>query len=449
MTARAPQPRRLIRATLLVACITILALLLLTRTSLFREFEAAARDAQARLLPPRESDRIVIVEIDDDDYRALFRSVSPLAPDVVRQVLRAIQAGRPRAIGIDLDTSHPIYRDVVFSADDGPVVWARDAVACVESQTQAATAPSCNPGELTPQDYLGGQEGEPFGLVAFEPDHGGTIRRYQRAIETTRGPMPSFPAAVARVMAGPNLKTDEPDTRLLSMEYRRGGPLRVASRTILEWAAEPTSDYRTHGPLRDRIVLLGGHYRAARDEHPTPLGPMSGVEILAQALETELDGHGRPAPSPAVLLILQSLAVLFLVTLFVRFSFPRAFLLSVMALPPLALLGGWMVTGVALTGFAYFLPLLIVMLIHILYEKVIEYREALMVELVGSSRSDDEPGSTHSHDAALDRLEVGLDRLVAGARSSIRRRFFGIPPGGAQREAPREAPPDDAGSARS
>jgi hypothetical protein len=216
----------------------------------------------------------------------------------------------------------------------------------------------------------------------------------------------------------------------------------VPSRTILAWAADSTSDYRTRGTLRDRIVLLGGHYRAARDEHPTPLGLMTGVEILAQALETELEGRGRPAPSPAVLLILQSLAVLFLVTLFVRFSFPRAFLLSVVALPPLALLGGWMVTGVALTGFAYFLPLLIVMLIHILYEKVIEYREALMVELVGRSGRAPTSGGAHSHLAALDRMESGLDRLLASARGAMRRRSIGIPAD----ESDRTAPPDNDGS---
>jgi hypothetical protein len=398
-----------------VAGITIFALLLLTRTEMFREFEAAARDAQARLLPPRESDRLVIVEIDDRDYEELFGGVSPLAPAVVRRVLDAILAGGPRAVGVDLETSHPMYRELELPETGPPVVWARDAASCDELSPDAAPAADCHHGDLVPLDYLGGREGPWYGLVAFTPDHGGTIRRYQRTVETTRGPMLSFPAALARAVGHRARGDAGHDTRLLSIEYRRGEPIRVNPRNILAWAADPASDYRTRGPLRDRIVLFGGHYRAARDAHPTPLGVLPGVEILAQALETELDDRGRAPPSPAILLLLQTVTALLLVALFVRFSFSLAFLLSLLGLPVLALLGGWLATGVAFTGFAYFLPLLIVILIHILYEKVIEYREALMVELVGRP-SPEGTRASHSHGAALDRVESGLGRLLARIR---------------------------------
>ena len=433
-TANKP-PRRLMRATLAVAGITIFATLLLTRTELFREFEGAARDAQARLLPPRESDRVVIVEIDDDDYLALFKGVSPLAPGTVREVLDAVLAGGPRAVGVDLETSHRMYRDIELSANGTPVVWARDAVACEAHAPEGTATSACHTGGLMPLDYLGGREDEPFGLVTIQPDHGGTIRRYQRFVETTSGQMQSFAAGIVRAVVGPGRQVDSGDTRPLSIEFRRGTPLRISASTVLAWAADSTSDYRSSGPLRDRIVLFGGHYRAARDEHPTPLGLMPGVEIMAQALETELDGSGRPTPSPATLLLVQSLTVLLLVALFVRFSFKRAFLLSALALPLFALVGGWITTGVALTGFAYFLPLLIVMLIHILYEKVIEYREALMVELVGSAR---EPASGgHSEFAALDRVELGLGRALDLARDRIRRRSAGT------RRPDGEMPPED------
>jgi CHASE2 domain-containing sensor protein len=136
---------RPLRATLLVAGITISALLLLTRTALFREFEAAARDAQARLLAPRTSDRIVLVEIDDRDYELLFQGRSPLAPDMVQRVLDAIRAGGPRAIGVDLDTSHPTFRNVEFVAEGTPMVWARDAAPCDDFATAGRPA-GCDAG---------------------------------------------------------------------------------------------------------------------------------------------------------------------------------------------------------------------------------------------------------------------------------------------------------------
>jgi len=423
--AARPPPRRLIRTSLAVAGITIFALLLLTWTELFQEFEAGARDAQARLLPPRESDRVVIVEIDDLDYDTLFGGVSPLAPAGVRRVLAAILAARPRAVGVDLETSHPMYRDFDLAANATPVIWAREAVSCEAVPQDRTTESNCHDGALVPLDYLGGSESQPFGLVTFQADHRGTIRRYQRAIQTTRGPMPSFPSALARAIAGGNSPGANSDTALLSIEFRRGDPLRLTARTILEWAADPTSDYRNTGVLRDRIVLFGGQYRVARDEHPTPLGALSGVEILAQALETELDGRGRPPPSRVMILLLQSITVLLLVALFVQFSFSVAFLLSLVALPALALVGGWIVTGVALTGFAYFFPLLIVMLIHILYEKVIEYREKFIVELVRQVKGD--AGVGRAHFLALDRVESGLGRSLAWMRDWIKARFVGTP----------------------
>lgn len=324
--ARTPR-RRLMGTSLAVAGITMFALLLLTYSELFQEFEAGARDAQARLLPPRESDRVVIVEIDDLDYDTLFGGVSPLAPAVVRRVLAAILTGRPRALGVDLETSHPMYHDFDLPANGTPVIWAREAVSCEVVPQDHTTESSCHHGAVVPLDYLGGSEGQPFGLVTFQADHRGTIRRYQRAIQTAQGPMPSFPSALARAIAGANSPGANRDTALLSIEFRRGDPLRLTTRTILEWAADPSSDYRNTGVLRDRIVLLGGQYRVARDRHPTPLGVLSGVEILTQALETELDGRGRPPPSRVMLLLLQSITVLLLVALFVHFSFSVAFLL--------------------------------------------------------------------------------------------------------------------------
>src|SRR4029079_18831636 len=46
------------------------------------------------------------------------------------------------------------------------------------------------------------------------------------------------------------------------------------------------------GPLVGKVVLFGGAYRAARDQHTTSIGPLSGVQILAQAIESDLNGRG-------------------------------------------------------------------------------------------------------------------------------------------------------------
>ncbi len=94
----------------------------------------------------------------------------------------------------------------------------------------------------------------------------------------------------------------------------------------------------------------------------------------------------------------------------------------VVAPPPVALIGGWVVTGVALTGFAYFLPLLIVMRIHLLHEKVIEYGEALMAELVGRAAGGVHAGEGHANLKAVDRAVGALAGLSARVRAWRERR---------------------------
>lgn len=57
------------------------------------------------------------------------------------------------------------------------------------------------------------------------------------------------------------------------------------------------------------------------------------------------------------------------------------------------------------------------MLIHILYEKVIEYREAFMVELVRQVKGD--VGVGRAHVPSLGRVESGLRRSIAWTRGWI------------------------------
>ena len=52
------------------------------------------------------------------------------------------------------------------------------------------------------------------------------------------------------------------------------------------------------------MVLLGGLFHAARDEYTTPLGRMAGVQLMAHAVESELQGGGFRWPREPVMLLL-------------------------------------------------------------------------------------------------------------------------------------------------
>jgi CHASE2 domain-containing sensor protein len=55
--------------------------------------------------------------------------------------------------------------------------------------------------------------------------------------------------------------------------------------------ATPEVRERLAGVMSGHVVLIGGNYTAARDEYWTPFGKMAGVELIANAIESEWRGH--------------------------------------------------------------------------------------------------------------------------------------------------------------
>ncbi len=93
------------------------------------------------------------------------------------------------------------------------------------------------------------------------------------------------------------------DAKYLLPVPREGGS--NAAPDNIEKAAE-----LIHSP----IVLIGGTYKGARDTYRTPLGEMAGVELLAQAVETDLHQGTRELSGPGKILadIAAGLLVIFL-----------------------------------------------------------------------------------------------------------------------------------------
>ena len=119
--------------------------------------------------------------------------------------------------------------------------------------------------------------------------------------------------------------------------------------------------------IPNRIVLIGGVYGPARDEYLTPLGKMAGVELLANAVETEMHGGVRTLTwivIPADILM-GSLIV------FIYFHLPgrpgAALLWSLLAIFTVPLLIG-LTSFYRMTAFLNFAPIMFGMLVHQMYE---------------------------------------------------------------------------------
>jgi hypothetical protein len=260
------------------------------------------------------------------------------------------------------------------------------------------------------------------GLVSFTPDIKGTIRRYERALPTDSGSMPSLACALAHAF-GP--RCGPVDAQARTIGFRRG-LLVLTAADALRLAARPA--FAASGPLRGRIVLVGGTYRAARDQYHTPLGMMPGLHILAQVVETELDGGGRRPASLVYLALLQLLLMLLAGFLYHGLEPGRAFAASLALLPVLAFVGSWLLTGTIVGGIAYFVPLLVLVIISILYEKTVAYRELLIEHFVARG----------SHDTQREIKLVRAWAAVGPTLKKLRLRRGGqeMPPPGRQEKQP-------------
>ncbi len=361
-----------------------------------RSFETAALDTWLHLTTSLEAQHVVIVGITDDDYRntKLFNNTSPLKRSALQQVLKNIVLGNPRVIGVDLDTADgdPREGEPRESRDNSPpIVWAREAEISHDSIVE----------KLLP---VLGQEnphnGE-TGLALLPLDWDGVVRRYRRVFRLNEHDrVASFPWAVATryaVVSGlcevgtpagntkrgdrsfcktfGDMPTPEGDALeepiVLNFSGERYRFPRLTAGQVLQ--AADGDAWAQHGPLTGKIVLLGGMYRAARDEHVTPVGVRTGVELMAQAIETELQGGGIRFANHLWILVLEILVGMVLVVLHYSFSLGWAVILSIVAIPVLTCLGSWLAFN-TFALWASFIPIVVSVLIHQLYDHAKEYR---------------------------------------------------------------------------
>jgi CHASE2 domain-containing sensor protein len=377
---RPPRGRRLTRGVSMV--LVLVAFTFYERATVLAQLERTARDVHARLRPPREATDLIVVHITDADYEQSFERTSPLDVERLRSLLEAIAAGRPKAIVVDLATAESDFRSMLDGWEGPPLVWAREWAPCGIS---GPTDPGCPDGRRAALlDFAGVDQPESrYGLVGMERDPDGVIRQYRAYREIGDVFRPGLAAAV---MEAQGLPASEPAGRPRFISYAPLPPgTFMNASSILEAAG--ISDFGEVGVLRDRIVLVGGAYREARDEHATPLGPMYGVDVQAQVIQTELEGGGlRPVGFGVVgvLLIVNSLA---LMLLFRRFGLRRAFWIAVVAVPLLATLCSLIFARSLFALWPYLIPILVAVLVQQLYAHAVHYRDDLMERMGGRSGS--------------------------------------------------------------
>lgn len=288
-------------------------------TTFMRRMEAANLDSWLAFQVPAPSSPIIVVAVTDQDYSAEFGAASPLAPSRVSDLICAIVGTGPSVIGVDLDTSN-------WSAAERDRRHRRCPTAVVNGQQQriptvwAAGGYEKDPGSVEMERINSASPGDCFAAPAVIPDDDGVLRAYLAEIVSGTERWPSFPRVIESIAQGQTGECAAPSTGIqhasrIHINFRGGEnafPQLTAS-TVLGAAGTPA--WQAYNPLRGKIVLLGGTYRAARDRYVTPVGWMDGVVILAHAVQTELPGGAIKGVSPAVFLAIDISLGLVLLTI--------------------------------------------------------------------------------------------------------------------------------------
>jgi len=296
-------------------------------------FDNAALDTYLLVRAPKRVEDIVLVEVGEADYRNLFHARSPLDEQVLAELVRAIQAGSPAVVVVDIDTSASSMGGRLLELGcSPPVVWGQDAL--------------IRNGEAEPLPFADDSHTRSpcaSGLSVFPMDADGIVRRYRRFVEAGARALPTLPMVAAgylRFDTGSSGAAAQHDL-VLNFSGDRYAFVSFTAAQVLE--GSKGIGWPARGPLTGRTVVLGGTYRAARDEYATPVGPMAGAHLVAQALASEIHHGGIQQSSEWFKLAVEAVVGLVVIAIHYALRPVAAMLVSVFVLPLAAFLGSWLV----------------------------------------------------------------------------------------------------------
>lgn len=390
-----PAPRRGLTISLAgLSVVLLLVVLMIFNLEEVYELENKAQDVLAGMRKEPASGEVVVVMIDDEDYKQLFGATSPLKPETLKTLIEGITACGPTALGVDVATDDARFRPLKGVGAGTPVVWASAVYEFVDNPEGGPRMPS-------PAGALGG--GEDGAMPTLLDDEGGVTRYYQRSVETTLGVRPSFAQAVvekARPLSAPRATTER---RVIRYARWRDDESEDDEAALNRWRTERASTFvppgvvwpegrpvcLKKGVLEDKVALLGGNYLGG-EKHETPLGLMSGVLIWANVVETELSrGGGVVLPSEWTLVPLWLLQGVLLVLVFQRFPLDEAPLknlgLSIALVLVSSLVGSVLAAGSlnALHHVAYFLPVGLAALLFHVADAANDWRKKRIAKALG------------------------------------------------------------------
>jgi CHASE2 domain-containing sensor protein len=316
-------------------------------------------DAAISIQPAVQAQSVRLVTIDDQDYAALFHARSPLDPQVLGNLLTAVAKGHPRAIIVDIDTSDASF--LGMATPPIPIVWN-------VSGDQLAD------GNFNLYAPLGGRPLPPGSVAALAiapEDERGVVRGYQHMYPLEAGGSVVSPGyAASRIVAGnppEDSATVGAQTHFLDFRYRFAP---VKAQDLMQDAE--SGNWDKMALFNGQVVVVGGTYRAGRDQYATPKGLMNGCEIIAQAAAAEIDHTYISSVNRWMTGLIMILGGVVTLAVYHWLKFRQAFLASLALVPILSLVSNWILFH-RLAAWGAMVPLVIAVIMAELYSKTALY----------------------------------------------------------------------------
>jgi signal transduction histidine kinase len=348
-----------------------------------------------------ETGSVFLVEITDDDYKTVFAGQSPLNKNKLSEIIGAIADSDPSVIVLDVDTGAGQLKRPDTGNWKGPLIIANSYDLLDETKTAellhvpaeaVPLLPICErtilksqqtvpdetsgfgPSKNTQSDYAGVLDG-----IAFMPrDLDGFVRRYCRRIkvmepgsESKTRLADSLPWSIAKAK-NPELinkvETEANDVVLLFAKDQDRIPRTSVSNLLANKKLSGWKDI-----MKGKIAIIGGTYRESRDMYKTPAGVLPGMNIVAQAVETELQFGGVKAVNEMWILFAQVIASFVFVAINFRFRNTMIPLVGLIAIPFAALMFSFLAFR-TLALWSSFVPVLFAVQFHALFNHIQEVR---------------------------------------------------------------------------
>ena len=344
-----------------------LAISILSLTGFLQRWENGFFDFLVWWENEKRSNEVMIIEIDDADYKNIFGAQSPLSRKKISEIILKVAKSKPRVIGIDISlediTPEDEYMIEAFQHLDQlkmPIVVPSYFSENTEGGESISSVVKMYPYSLPDLVFFGG--------IGYPTSRDGVIREMHIEKKTNSKEIcPFFPLSVLAAREGYTRKTF---AKLLSSgavgktpgsdrDQKLGAIIKSASHLPVQKIRYignkssfssvkssaifqiPEQFFESENIFSDKTIVIGGTFKESRDFYMTPKGVMSGMEIIANSIETLLSTQPLRPVNHIIEFLIEIVIIFILSVFFLRFSPLKGTLISIVTIIPLAVVGSF------------------------------------------------------------------------------------------------------------